>query len=188
MATLSRADVEHVAHLARLAIRDIGYAQEGFHWEHAKIDVADGGHSLVTLDAIEPDLSATVTHERAISVIGVDLERIVTKVLDGMDLTEVVLTRVDVDAIEAREIGKRDLDRLPEQRLVVAQRRRDQLRQPDRMQQAAGDPRGKRVAHAGDDRQPGHQCIGRGGLVNGSKGKDRIADEEYFTSLRVKKI
>ena len=28
-----------VAHLARLAIKDIGYEQEGFHWEDARIDV-----------------------------------------------------------------------------------------------------------------------------------------------------
>jgi S-adenosylmethionine synthetase len=28
-----------IAHLARLAIRDIGYEQEGFHWETAEIDV-----------------------------------------------------------------------------------------------------------------------------------------------------
>lgn len=28
-----------IAHLARLAIRDIGYEQEGFHWETAQIDV-----------------------------------------------------------------------------------------------------------------------------------------------------
>jgi S-adenosylmethionine synthetase len=28
-----------VAHLARLAIRDIGYEQAGFHWEHANIEV-----------------------------------------------------------------------------------------------------------------------------------------------------
>ena len=30
---------DHIAHLARLAIRDIGYEQDGFHWQHAKIDV-----------------------------------------------------------------------------------------------------------------------------------------------------
>lgn len=30
---------ELVSHLARMAIRDIGYEQEGFHWEHAKIEV-----------------------------------------------------------------------------------------------------------------------------------------------------
>jgi S-adenosylmethionine synthetase len=30
---------DYLAHLARLAIRDIGYAQDGFHWEKAKIDV-----------------------------------------------------------------------------------------------------------------------------------------------------
>jgi S-adenosylmethionine synthetase len=30
---------DYMAHLARLAIRDIGYDQEGFHWEHANIDV-----------------------------------------------------------------------------------------------------------------------------------------------------
>jgi S-adenosylmethionine synthetase len=28
-----------VAHLARTAIRDIGYEQDGFHWEHARIEV-----------------------------------------------------------------------------------------------------------------------------------------------------
>jgi len=30
---------DYLAHLARLAIRDIGYEQDGFHWERAKIDV-----------------------------------------------------------------------------------------------------------------------------------------------------
>jgi S-adenosylmethionine synthetase len=30
---------DYIAHLARLAIRDIGYEQDGFHWQHAKIDV-----------------------------------------------------------------------------------------------------------------------------------------------------
>jgi S-adenosylmethionine synthetase len=30
---------DYVAHLARLAIKDIGYEQEGFHWEKAKIEV-----------------------------------------------------------------------------------------------------------------------------------------------------
>ena len=30
---------ELVAHLARLAIKDIGYEQDGFHWEHARIEV-----------------------------------------------------------------------------------------------------------------------------------------------------
>ncbi|CAH1658511.1 methionine adenosyltransferase [Chelatococcus asaccharovorans] len=30
---------DYLAHLARLAIRDIGYEQDGFHWEKAEIDV-----------------------------------------------------------------------------------------------------------------------------------------------------
>ncbi|MFC7395951.1 methionine adenosyltransferase [Chelatococcus sp. GCM10030263] len=30
---------DYLAHLARLAIRDIGYEQEGFHWEKATVDV-----------------------------------------------------------------------------------------------------------------------------------------------------
>jgi S-adenosylmethionine synthetase len=30
---------DYLAHLARLAIRDIGYEQEGFHWEKAKVDI-----------------------------------------------------------------------------------------------------------------------------------------------------
>src|SRR6201999_3467748 len=30
---------ELIAHQARMAIRDIGYAQEGFHWENAEIEV-----------------------------------------------------------------------------------------------------------------------------------------------------
>ena len=34
-----------VAHLARLAIKDIGYEQEGFHWEHADIEVLLHGQS-----------------------------------------------------------------------------------------------------------------------------------------------
>ena len=35
-ATITR---DLIAHLARLAVRDIGYEQEGFHWENAEIDV-----------------------------------------------------------------------------------------------------------------------------------------------------
>ena len=34
-----------VAHLARLAIKDIGYEQDGFHWEHADIEVLLHGQS-----------------------------------------------------------------------------------------------------------------------------------------------
>ncbi|MSQ67881.1 MAG: methionine adenosyltransferase [Gammaproteobacteria bacterium] len=34
-----------IAHLARLAIKDIGYEQAGFHWEHAKIEVLLHGQS-----------------------------------------------------------------------------------------------------------------------------------------------
>ncbi len=34
-----------VAHLARLAIKDIGYEQDGFHWEHARIEVLLHGQS-----------------------------------------------------------------------------------------------------------------------------------------------
>ena len=30
---------DYIAHLARLAIRDIGYEQAGFHWEDADIEV-----------------------------------------------------------------------------------------------------------------------------------------------------
>ena len=36
---------ELVAHLARLAIKDIGYEQDGFHWEHADIEVLLHGQS-----------------------------------------------------------------------------------------------------------------------------------------------
>jgi S-adenosylmethionine synthetase len=41
-ATITR---DLIAHLARLAIKDIGYEQAGFHWEHAKIDVLLHGQS-----------------------------------------------------------------------------------------------------------------------------------------------
>ncbi|HAH10342.1 MAG TPA: methionine adenosyltransferase, partial [Alphaproteobacteria bacterium] len=34
-----------LAHLARLAIKDIGYEQEGFHWETADISVVLHGQS-----------------------------------------------------------------------------------------------------------------------------------------------
>ncbi|WP_407049023.1 methionine adenosyltransferase [Methyloraptor flagellatus] len=43
-----------VAHLARLAIRDIGYEQDGFHWETASIDVhlhAQSAHIAQGVDA-----------------------------------------------------------------------------------------------------------------------------------------
>ncbi|MFC0284516.1 methionine adenosyltransferase [Camelimonas abortus] len=36
---------EYLAHLARMAIRDIGYEQDGFHWEKAQIDVLLHGQS-----------------------------------------------------------------------------------------------------------------------------------------------
>ncbi|GGG32425.1 methionine adenosyltransferase [Chelatococcus composti] len=45
---------EYVAHLARLAIKDIGYEQDGFHWETAKIDVylhAQSAHIAQGVDA-----------------------------------------------------------------------------------------------------------------------------------------
>ncbi len=45
--------------------------------EHAKIEVAGGDATRVALDAIEPGLSAAVTHDLAMGAIGVDLERIV---------------------------------------------------------------------------------------------------------------
>ncbi|PSC04889.1 methionine adenosyltransferase [Alsobacter soli] len=35
-ATLTR---DYITHLARLAVRDIGYEQEGFHWENAQVEV-----------------------------------------------------------------------------------------------------------------------------------------------------
>ena len=41
-ATITR---DLIAHLARLAIKDIGYEQAGFHWEHARIDVLLHGQS-----------------------------------------------------------------------------------------------------------------------------------------------
>ena len=34
-----------LAHLARLAIKDIGYEQDGFHWEHARVEVLLHGQS-----------------------------------------------------------------------------------------------------------------------------------------------
>ncbi len=36
---------DYIAHLARAAIRDIGYEQDGFHWERANIDVYLHGQS-----------------------------------------------------------------------------------------------------------------------------------------------
>ncbi len=45
--------------------------------EQAKIEVADGGHTRVALEAVEAGLTAAVTHERAMEAIAVDLERIV---------------------------------------------------------------------------------------------------------------
>jgi hypothetical chaperone protein len=45
--------------------------------EQAKIEVADGGHARVALDAVEARLEAAVTHERAMDAIAVDLGRIV---------------------------------------------------------------------------------------------------------------
>ena len=34
-----RIEEDTIIHVTRKAIRDIGYEQEGFHWEHAKIEV-----------------------------------------------------------------------------------------------------------------------------------------------------
>ena len=34
-----------IAHVARMAIKDIGYEQDGFHWEHADVDVLLHGQS-----------------------------------------------------------------------------------------------------------------------------------------------
>jgi S-adenosylmethionine synthetase len=45
---------EYLIHLARLAIRDIGYEQEGFHWQHADIDChlhAQSAHIAQGVDA-----------------------------------------------------------------------------------------------------------------------------------------
>jgi S-adenosylmethionine synthetase len=45
---------DHIAHLARLAIRDIGYEQDGFHWEKAAVDVylhAQSAHIAMGVDA-----------------------------------------------------------------------------------------------------------------------------------------
>ncbi len=46
---------DYISHLARLAIRDIGYEQEGFHWEKASIDVhlhAQSADIAVGVDAV----------------------------------------------------------------------------------------------------------------------------------------
>ena len=46
---------EYLAHLARLAIRDIGYEQDGFHWEKSQIDVllhAQSADIAVGVDAL----------------------------------------------------------------------------------------------------------------------------------------
>jgi len=45
---------DYIAHLARLAIKDIGYEQEGFHWETAKVEVhlhAQSAHIAQGVDA-----------------------------------------------------------------------------------------------------------------------------------------
>ncbi len=45
---------DYVAHLARLAVKDIGYAQEGFHWENCDISVylhAQSAHIAQGVDA-----------------------------------------------------------------------------------------------------------------------------------------
>lgn len=45
---------DYVAHLARLAVKDIGYAQDGFHWEHCDIAVhlhAQSAHIAQGVDA-----------------------------------------------------------------------------------------------------------------------------------------
>ena len=41
-ATITR---EHIEEIARSAVRDIGYEQEGFHWEKAKVEVHVHGQS-----------------------------------------------------------------------------------------------------------------------------------------------
>ncbi|MTH99727.1 methionine adenosyltransferase [Roseibium sp. RKSG952] len=45
---------DYIAHLARMAVKDIGYAQDGFHWENCDIDVhlhAQSAHIAQGVDA-----------------------------------------------------------------------------------------------------------------------------------------
>jgi len=47
---------EYIAHLARMAIKDIGYEQEGFHWEHCDVKVhlhAQSAHIAQGVDAAD---------------------------------------------------------------------------------------------------------------------------------------
>ncbi|MCZ3030575.1 hypothetical protein NYY88_19905, partial [Acinetobacter baumannii] len=43
-----------IAHLARMAIRDIGYEQDGFHWENAEIEVLLHAQSADIAVGVDP--------------------------------------------------------------------------------------------------------------------------------------
>ena len=64
--------------------------------ERAKIEVADGDQTRVALDAIEPDLSVPVTHDRAMGAINVDLERIVVAARETLRQAALADDAVDV--------------------------------------------------------------------------------------------
>src|SRR4029079_1387266 len=45
---------DYIAHIARLAIRDIGYEQEGFHWEDADVEVLLHAQSADIAQGVAP--------------------------------------------------------------------------------------------------------------------------------------
>jgi hypothetical chaperone protein len=64
--------------------------------EQAKIEVADGDPTRVALDAIEPGLSVALTHDLAMSAVGVDLERIVMAARETLRQAGLTQEAVDV--------------------------------------------------------------------------------------------
>jgi hypothetical chaperone protein len=64
--------------------------------EQAKIEVADGGHARIALDAIEAELAVAVTHERAMEAVTVDLERVVSAARETLRQAGLAHDAVDV--------------------------------------------------------------------------------------------
>ena len=92
-----------------------------------------------------------------------------------------VLRKAPLEAGEAFRLGRKRIG----ERLVFLEARRDELRQPDIAQQAAGDPRLQAPAGARDDRQARPQCVARGAVrVPGKCVEEEIGSAQAREILR----
>ena len=66
-----RIQEDTIVHLVRQAIRDIGYEQEGFHWERANIEVLLHAQSADIAQGVDPEIlrHTCVTVSRAAQVL-----------------------------------------------------------------------------------------------------------------------